>query len=231
MTLKTRTVAALVRLYPAAWRREYGQELTGILLARPLGARVVVDVVCNGLRQRARPASAPTLFGLGLMLVLFGGFVWNIAAPPLARHPLTDVLRHSSHTLPVVTVRAMGSDVYFLLLLWCGCWTELRHRGTWQSAGLAAMKLCAIASIPVVLAGVLMMTGLLGVAVVDPGQRSAAIRHSVLTYTYYGNAAHAPGPAEVLAAPLFRLPEAWVWGVLGGLLGRSIRRVRRKPQP
>ena len=229
MTLKTRMVAALVRIYPAAWRREYGQELTGILLARPLGARVVADVACNGLRQRLRLTSAPALLGLALMFVLFGGFVWNIVAPPLARHPLTDVLRPSSHTLPVVTVRAMGSDAYFLLLLWCGYWTELRRRTTLRAAGLSAMKLCAIASIPVVLAGILMMIGVLGVAGVQLGQPSATIRHSVLTYTYYGTAAQLPSPVEVLTAPLFRLPEAWMWGVLGALLGRTIRRIRRKP--
>lgn len=33
-------VAALVRLYPSAWRSEYGAELTDVLLARPVGRRV-----------------------------------------------------------------------------------------------------------------------------------------------------------------------------------------------
>ena len=47
-------VVALLRIYPAAWRREYGVELKGILLGRPLGTREIADVAWNGVWQRAR---------------------------------------------------------------------------------------------------------------------------------------------------------------------------------
>ena len=55
-TMKSCIVAALLRLYPAAWRSEYGPELSGILLARPLGPDVIADILWNGFRQRARAA-------------------------------------------------------------------------------------------------------------------------------------------------------------------------------
>jgi hypothetical protein len=228
MTAKARIVAALVRLYPAAWRAEYGPELTIILLARPLTARIIGDVLHNGLQQRVRLAEPSSLFGLAFMFTILAGFAWNIVAPPVVRHPLTDLLRHSSKTLPVVTVGPIGSDFYLLLLLWCGCWTELRRRGTLPQAGLAAMRVCSIASLPVVIAGVLMLSGVLGVAVIEPGQTPTSFREHGFTYTYYGVLPHAPTAWNVLISPLFRLPEAWLWGVYGGLLGRGIRRFRHR---
>jgi hypothetical protein len=45
---KEQVVAALVRLYPAAWRREYGEELTEILHHSPAAAR-------GGLVRLLRP--------------------------------------------------------------------------------------------------------------------------------------------------------------------------------
>lgn len=45
----------LLRLYPAAWRRRYGAEFLALLEARPLTARVLLDVVLGALDARARP--------------------------------------------------------------------------------------------------------------------------------------------------------------------------------
>lgn len=35
-------------------------------------------------------------------------------------------------------------------------------------------------------------------------------------------------PFVMAIAPLFRLPEAWVWGLMGGFLGRRIHHWRRR---
>jgi hypothetical protein len=45
MSARHIVVTALLRLYPAAWRNEYGAELTDILLTGPLSARVIGDVI------------------------------------------------------------------------------------------------------------------------------------------------------------------------------------------
>src|SRR4029077_55234 len=79
--VKNWIVRTLLRLYPAAWRQEYGSELMDVLLARPLTAGVVGDVLQNGLRQRVRGADPSTLVGLAMLLVVLNGFVWNIVAP------------------------------------------------------------------------------------------------------------------------------------------------------
>jgi hypothetical protein len=59
-----------------------------------------------------------------------------------------------------------------------------------------------------VLAAVLLMSGLLELTRVDPRLPL-------------------PAPWAVLIAPLARLPEFWIWGAIGGQLGKWIARERR----
>jgi hypothetical protein len=47
---------ALLRCYPAAWRRRYGDELFDLLAEGPLTPRVVLDVAATGLNLRVRAA-------------------------------------------------------------------------------------------------------------------------------------------------------------------------------
>jgi len=224
MTQKALIVTALLHVYPAAWRSEYGSELEDILLSHRIDAGVVANVVWNALGQRVRMADPSSLLGLAMMVVLLGGFIWNIAAPPVVEHPFVDVLRQSSKTLPTVVVRPLGSDLYVLVLVWCGYLTQLRHRRSLSHAGIAAVRLSLIAGIPVIVAGGLMLAGVLGIAVVDPGHLPATVREHTFSYTYYGAERDQITPVGVLLSPLFKLPESWVWGVLGGWLGRRIAR-------
>jgi len=68
-----------------------------------------------------------------------------------------------------------------------------------------------IAGIPVMLGGALMALGLL----------------DVVTHPSYGAKAYVPFPLAMIVAPLFRLPESWIWGAIGGQLGRWISRSRQ----
>jgi hypothetical protein len=226
MTLKPRIVAALVRVYPAEWRDEYGPELTDMLLADRLDARTIGDVLWNGARQRIRTAAPSTIFGVAVMLAILAALVSNIVAPALDGRGLTDVLRPSSKTWPTVMVRPFESELYVLILVCCGCWTHLRHRGTLLQSGVAAMRLGFIAGIPVMLAGILMLFGILDVVVLEPGQARTMFHGHGLTYTYYAANHLRLNPFGVFVSPLFRLPESWLWGLLGGLLGRRILRSR-----
>ena len=196
-------IAALLRIYPAAWRREYGAELTAILQGRPLGLRVMTDVLWNGLRLRVRAAEPSTILGLASMLFMLTGFIVPGGSYSGAWRAL---LRPSWRLFPTVNVTFMASEAYVLLLVACGCWTYLRHGGKVTRAGLAAMRMSVIAGIPIMLIGVLVMSGLLDVAFLDP-RGGATIRPSALA---------------ILVAPRSRLPEAWTWGSLGGLLGKRI---------
>jgi hypothetical protein len=205
MTTKQWIVSALLRLYPAAWRSEYGPELTGILLARPLGPRVIADVLWNGFRQRAQAAEPSTILGLAAMLVILTGFVLT---GNYGRN-WTAVLQPSARTFPPVAVTFLASELFVYLLIACGCWTHLRYGGKVRRAGVAAMRMALIASMPVMLAALLMMSGL-------------------LELRFGGPRLLAPSPWAILISPLARLPEFWIWGALGGQLGKWITRRRHR---
>ena len=198
-------IAALLRIYPAAWRREYGVELTAILQGRPLDLRVMTDVLWNALRLRVRDAEPSTILGLASMLLMLAGFIVPGGSYSGAWRAL---LRPSWRLFPTINVTFMASEAYVLLLVACGCWTYLRHGGKVTRSGLAAMRMSVIAGIPIMLIAVLLMAGFLEMAFLD-SQGAATIRPSALA---------------ILVAPLARVPEAWIWGSLGGLLGKRITR-------
>ena len=206
MTFRHRLARALVRLYPAAWRREYGDELLDLLLARPLTSLVVVDVLWNGARVRIRFAEPSTVLGVAAMLIVAAGLV----VPPFRYSPtVTDVLRPSHMTFPTVVVTFMVSQIYFALLMTCGWWTERRHPCRRNRGGLAAMRMSLIAGAPVLIAGVLLAIGAIDV-------------------TFAGMGGMHPHPFEVIAAPLARLPEAFLYGSMGAWVQRHAPQ-KRKP--
>jgi hypothetical protein len=137
------------------------------------------------------------------------------------------LLRESSKTLPAVIVPPLDVEtswLYVLVLVSCGCWTHLRRGGTAFQSGMAAVTTHFIGSLPVMLAGILMVTGTLGVVVSAPGD--APTTHG-FAFTYYNSQHHALSPWAVVFAPRFRLPGSWIWGAVGGQLARGITRVRR----
>lgn len=199
-------VAALLRVYPTAWRREYGEEVTGILLERPLNPRVIADVAWNAFWQRTRAAEPSTILGVAVILGVVTGFVLSGGTYGRA---WVSFLQPSSRTFPPFEVTILGSEIYAYLLIACGCWTHLRHRGKVRESGIAALRMSVIASMPVMLIAVLMMAGLLELKFVGPRLPP-------------------PSPLAILITPLVRLPGAWIYGALGGQLGKWIvRRTKR----
>jgi hypothetical protein len=168
-----------------------------------LGLRVLADVLWSGFRQRAQAAEPSTILGLAAMLVVLSGFVLTGGAYGRTWMMLP---QSSSKTFPPET--ALASGFFVFLLTACGCWTHLRHGGKARQSGLAAMRMGFIAGIPIMLAAVLMMAGLLDLR-------------------FVGSRLPPPSPWTILIAPLARLPEFWIWGALGGLLGKRITHQRR----
>jgi hypothetical protein len=200
-------IAALLRLYPAAWRREYGAELTGILTERALSPRVIADVALHGLWQRARASEPSAILGLAAMLFILSRFM--VTGVSYGR-TWTVLLGPSPRTFP--PVMALASGFFVFLLVVCGSWTHLRHGCTARRSGLAAMRMGFIAGIPITIAGALLMFG-------------------VVELRFTESALPPPAPWAVLIAPLARLPEFWIWGAFGGQLGKWIARPRRAPTP
>lgn len=91
-------IALLLRLYPAAWQRRYGDEFAAVLEERPLGPFDVADVLLGaldahlhrrGLWTESGPRKAPamTLRIGGLAAIVFGlvwavGLAWATASEP-----------------------------------------------------------------------------------------------------------------------------------------------------
>jgi hypothetical protein len=194
--MKRWIIRTLVRLYPVAWRREYGVELTDTLLARPLTVGIIGDVLRNGLWQRLRSAEPAMLVGLGMMLMA------------LLQHPL-------------------NTSLYLLVLFACGLWTSLRHGGDSSKSGRTAIKISILAGIPVMISGAMLWAGVLGAAI-PVAKQFCWLRVSDPTSFWEGlrSATCAPAPLGFVISPLVMLPQAWLWGTLGGSFGRWISSLR-----
>jgi hypothetical protein len=217
--MKTMLVALLMRLYPRAWRNEYGAELADMLRARPLTARVCTDVVISASIQRMRATLASTWVGIGLMFAVIAAITSNVAVAPAYQQSMLP--EHIE-----LLQKPMRSEVYVLVLLALGFWTALTGS---RSPGRAAMHASIFASIPVALTGLLMLTGVLHYVEVLPGQASTTFQDRGILYTFYKGIQQIPGPAPLplLLSPLLRLPGAWLWGTIGGSLGRKYANWRR----
>jgi len=191
---RQRLAEALLRIYPDAWRREYGEELFDILISRPLTWRVAADVLAAGLRQRIRAAEPATVLGLATVLVILSQLALTAAG---YRTPATAMLRPTDMTFPTIAASFMVSPFYPWLLIACGWWTARRHPGySAKRCGVAAMRMSLIGGVPVLLAGVLLAVG-------------------SLTASHVGLGGFEPSPLAVIVAPLARLPEAWLYGMMG----------------
>ncbi|HEX3264330.1 MAG TPA: hypothetical protein VHR16_01570 [Candidatus Limnocylindrales bacterium] len=81
-------IGLLLSLYPAQWRRRYGEEFRAVLESRPLGPFDVADVVLGALDARSRAlrlAGSPernggrfTMLRIGGIGAIAGGALWAI---------------------------------------------------------------------------------------------------------------------------------------------------------
>jgi hypothetical protein len=128
-------------------------------------------------------------------------------------------------TLPTLVVAPLTSNLYVLALIACGCGTYLRNQTS--SPGVAAMKVTLIASLPVMVAAMLMIAGILATTVVGPADAPTPFEEHGFTFTFYSTDHSVPSPWSVLVSPLFRLPWSFLWGTVGGRFGRHLERRMR----
>jgi hypothetical protein len=193
-------VAGLIRLYPSRWRAEYGAELAGVLLQRPLGAGAVLNVVCNAVWQQLRMQEPWLIVGAPLLVWVFVLWIALLSAPGYAAH-----------------IGGEPAWVGLVLFFSTGCWTVLR-RG--HGGGRAALKLCMIVALPFFGAGLLVLMHAMRVVTEPAGGVGFRLGTS---------AGQGRGDLFTIfvAGPVMQIPCAGLIGWLGGLAGRVFRRARQ----
>lgn len=215
--MKQRIVSALLRLYPAAWRQEYGPEFRHLLEALEPRVRTVADIVWNGLRQRLRATEPWLLLGLPLMLFTMLVATVSIVAPP-PYSPAQDPL-HEPTAFKLILELAWLS-----LTAGCGLWTVLRSGGTLPHAGWQTVKMGLLRAVPAFVVAILMATGALGVIVIGPGDTPTTFAQHGFALTVASAEGVAPNPEFLLLTVIGGLIDCWIFGALGGVVGRLIRR-------
>jgi len=196
----------LVAFYPLVWRREYGPELTEILVRRAITFSVIANVIGSALWQRGRTVRPSTVLGLVSMSVVLGRFMLTPTA--LGPH-WTTLLQPVATTFPPVAIMFVTADVYVLCMVGCGCWTYLRDAGPLRASAIAAMRMSLIAGVPIMVYSLMLMFG------------------GAVDLMFIGSQRVGPLPWLMLISPVLRLPEGWIWGIVGGLLGRWLTRSRQ----
>jgi len=208
MNIKRKIVEALVRLYPARWRREYGAEFADVVAARPLGPRAVLDIVWNALRQQGRL-----------------GEPWILVAVPLLAFNLCQwsllVLYPPPYQQDSFTGNWIASTLGSLLLAGVGYWTVIRN-GPEARGGRAALKASLLINSPLSLIALLAAIGLLRIVTVGPGDPTSTFLQHGFALTLYDHARRPPALFGMFVMPLLGLPESLFWGWLGGRIARAV---------
>lgn len=76
---------SLVRLYPPAWRRRYGDEMLALLEVGPLRSRVRLDLLRGAVDAWLHP---PTPSRVPAIAALTGGGLWTVAAAGVVAQPV-----------------------------------------------------------------------------------------------------------------------------------------------
>jgi hypothetical protein len=84
-----------------------------------------------------------------------------------------------------------------------------------------------VTGLPVMLLGVLLLTGVVDLRVISPSAASTVptVAGHAWTFTYCSPQGHLPSALSVVTAPLLRLPLAFVYGWWGGLVPDIWRRM------
>lgn len=221
--MKTMLVWWLLRLYPKAWRHEYGAEISDMLRARPLTAGIVLDVARSAVWQRTRATQVPTWVGLGLMLAMSGAIAANIVdPPPYVWAPGQSISERPDLADQVQLVqRPMGSELFVLVMAGVGFWSALHGK---PQPARVAIRVWFIASIPIAALGVLMLSGALDYIELLPGQTPLPFDERGLVYVVYKAPLGLPvsAPVAFVLSPLLRLPGACLWSVVGCSLGKKL---------
>jgi hypothetical protein len=149
---KSQIVAALVGLYPARWKREYGAELRDVLLRRRLDTAGATNAAWHGLLQQARCGEPWVIVGAPWLVLHLTTLVWG--------------LRQTGACQVALSTSPAGLLVGVLAPALVGYWTVARDPAAGRG-GRAAMKNSLLIVWPICAVALLNGMGVLPVAVLS----------------------------------------------------------------
>lgn len=165
------------------------------------------------------PVEPATLIGLSLLVETVSLLAINIFSPPaFGTNPNTGVPELSPAM--ALLMQPLSTAAYFVILVGFAGWLQIRHHASAAQCGWAAAKIASLASAPTLLAALLILSRVLGVVVLGPGEAPIPFREHGFALTYYSAQPHAPAGWLLLASVALRIPGSFVLGVVGGMLGR-----------
>jgi hypothetical protein len=212
--MNKRIVAALLAIYPATWRKEYGPEFRHLLEALNLRVRTLVNVIGHGAWQRVRSTEPWLLLSLPLALVGTVFLAVLVIAPP----PYDPGLDRSVSPPALDLLASLAINL--TTIIGCGLWTILRSGGTIPHAGLQTMKMALLIRAPHLVVSLLVLTGILGVVVIGPGDSPTTFAERGFAIAFYSANGAIPNSPAIFWALLIEVLFGWIGGVIGGGLGR-----------
>jgi hypothetical protein len=202
MNIKPRIVRGLLRLYPAGWRAEYGEELGALLSDRPITLSIIVDVVVSATREHLKHDQVWKICGVCLFAWTLLGISLNNTAP----------LSHESYE--------WYKKLWKLGILLAGCLTVSRNRSA--SPTWAAVKAALLGLLPEVVALMLWAAGVFHPLVTRAAGPYALVesRLAMVDMTFPTVPQPSFGVVPLVIAVI--LVQACMIGFIGGLLGRLI---------
>ncbi len=208
MSIKALVVRGTLRLYPARWRAEYGQELEGLLLLGRLTPRAIADVILSAIRERLRIEPAWKVCGSSVFALTVVGIFVNNTRPPSAE------------------VFATYRCVLCFFVFMAGFLTAWRNPKA--SSALAGVKTSLLGYVPEIVTMCLWAIGTFHPLLTKvPGPYGfSEMRLALFSATAPDYAIRdAAGPALLLAI-IAELAVLGVWGLLiggiGGQVGRAV---------
>jgi hypothetical protein len=219
-----RIIAALLYLYPPRWRHEYSDEFADVLRQRPLTPGVALEVAWRGVCQRWHDGGPVLAIGFLLLPWVSALVVQNLLFPRSYIVACRWGLLHDTRYLvPSVEMVPGGPNFYAVVLMACGLITRLRERVPLWRSGVAATQLAAVAGLPVMILGLLLMAGVVDLHVITRTTATAPVAAPGWTYTYCSEEGRVPSSLTIYATPLLRLPQAFVYGLFGGWIASLVR--------
>ena len=155
------------------------------------------------------PVEPATLIGLSLLVETVSLLAINIFSAPPELNPAMTLL-----------MQPLSTAAYLVILMGFTGWLQIRHQASSAQCGWAAAKIISLASVPTLLAELLILSRVLGVVILGPGEAPIPFREHGFALTYYSAQPHAPAGWLLLASVALRLPASFILGVVGGMLGR-----------
>jgi hypothetical protein len=199
--------AALLRLYPRAWRDRYESEMLAVIEARRLDWRTRLDLLRGALDAHLHPAQAPAI---PVLAALVAGVTWIVAGVASITQPLPpDWPGFLLETLPL---GLLGAIAELRVVLAIGRRSGL---GGPRGTGVALVFAAVGHVVWIVVLAVAAIGGPYG-AITGAGQSLAAVGTLAVGLVRARAADHTSSLALVVAGAAMLVPSPLTWPLAGG---------------